>query len=135
LHRVAKAGDLISKARQKVSAKAVAQELVLRQEGYVAVLLLPDYPIDGVLVIAELASLVDNEAFGGLWHRTPSIEDLGHRIPRQPAGIRNILHGYSFQRHKYPSPKTRANALTNLSHGRFTERKPPEFLDVYMPNR
>ena len=93
---VAEAADLIGEAGDKESTEVVAEQLAPCQQG--------DAPPGRLrterLRIAQLPGLGEHQTPGRLRHRTPAVEDLGDGVSGQPAGVGDILHRYSFQRHQ-----------------------------------
>ena len=50
--------------------------------------------------IAQYSRFLQNKLSGTLGHGASAVKNLGHSIAGQSAGVRNILHGNSFRRHR-----------------------------------
>ena len=79
----------------------MAQKLVLRQKRNVSASGPRIVFSLRALIIAQFLRLVENRFPRRLRNATPSVEDFGNSVSRQSTGIRDVLHGNSFQRHKY----------------------------------
>ena len=80
LHGISRARDPVGEARDEVGPEVVAQELVLRQDRHGPRAASHGLVLCGEAVVAQLVRRCDDEALRGVWHRSSSVEDLGHRV-------------------------------------------------------
>ena len=100
LYGIPGTADLIGKAGEKAPHKAVTDDLALGQDRNAAAAFLAAVGPPEPLGVAELLSLGKNRLSCGLRHGAAAVKNLGDCIPGQSAGVRNILHRNSFQRHE-----------------------------------